>query len=377
METRFKIDSSGKTRVWNCWNGLGPEGSWGMFTQDGVLGGKLKEPTFKEAEEKNIGRANYLACEGQSLAMVSNAASKKEKNNYFLTESEAAAGKLFKPMLAAKYEKFKGVFPVGSQPKLDGGRCDVYWCPVADEVVIRTRSTKDYVSVPHILAELVDFCTIHKDLVVDGELYNHKFKYDFEKIMSLIRQSKPSRQDLFDSATLVEFHVYDICDRSLLDTPFTERTQAVDLLFNNYDLNMVVKVETTICDNQEELDAIQTALLEDGYEGQMVRILDSPYKVDGRSVGLLKRKEFTDEEFEILDVLEGTGQWAGAAKKLLIQLPNGNQCKCGIDGSYEINAERLANKDQIIGKLATVRYLRYSQYGMLNIPVCKDINRHD
>ena len=85
----------------------------------------------------------------------------------------------------------------------------------------------------------------------------------------------------------------------------------------------------------------------------------------------------SDDEFEIVDVVEGTGQWAGAAKKIEIKLPDGRTQGAGIDGSYERNVEIFENKNDYIGGIATVRYFRFTKDNFLYIPVVKDINRHD
>jgi DNA ligase-1 len=377
-QTRYTIDSSDRVRIWNCWYGMNDGGNHGMFTQDGIEGGKMKDPTFKEAEEKNVGRANYMSCEDQAKAMVEQAVGKKERKNYFSTISDARSKKIFKPMLAHKYEDkgSKLTFPVASQAKLDGGRCNVYWCPIAEQVVIRTRSTKDYNSVPHILDELIEMCEENRNLIIDGELYNHELHSDFEQVMSLIRQSKPTSEDLRKSSEMVEFHVYDVYVRDVPNMTFDKRWAIIKAMSDD-DYKMIKFVPTSICSNQEELDEKQEWYLENNYEGQMVRSLDSIYKVDGRSNDLLKRKEFSDDEYRIVDVIEGTGGWTGAAKKIVILLPDGRTQGCGIDGSYERNKEILENKDDYINGLATVRYFRYTKDGFLYIPVCKDINRHD
>lgn len=361
-QTRYTIDSSDRVRIWNCWAGIDSDGNPGMFTQDGIQDGKMKAPSFKKAEEKNVGRSNHVTCGEQAGLMVTMAVGKKERKNYFKTIEEARTKKLFKPMLAHKYEdkRPKMSFPVYSQAKLDGGRCNVYWCPVAEDVVIRTRSTKDYYSCPHILEELRDFCIENKELVIDGELYNHDLKHDFEKVMSLIRQSKPTDTDLDNSASMVEFHVYDYFNRINRDMPFVDRLAGLEDFWEK-DWKMIKSVPTVIIENQDELDEMQNWYLEHGYEGQMVREAGSVYKVDGRSDGLLKRKEFSDEEFEIVDIIEGTGNWAGAAKKVEIRLPDGRTQGAGLDGSYERNADVLANKEEYIGGQATTRFFRYTK----------------
>lgn len=375
----YKSDSSGRTRVWECWAGTNENGEHGMFTTDGLLDGNMKDPGFKKSEEKNIGKSNFLDCESQAREMVANARDRKLKNNYF-NSIEEAGDKLFKPMLADKYEKrvSKLKYPLYTQPKLDGSRCNIYWCEKEGRVLARSRSTKEIVSIPHIVNGLSHLLSNNKNMILDGELYNHDFSENFEDLMSITRQMKPTQDDLDKSEKYLEYHVYDVYSKVSSDMSFTDR---IDVLENLFDLGLmpssVILTETQLVNNVDELDEFNADYLDNNYEGQMVRVPSSVYKVDGRSAELLKRKEFSDEEFEIVALEEGTGNWAGAAKRVIIKLPDGRTQGTGIDGSYEVNAERLRNVDSIIGKMATVRYFRLTSDNKLYIPVTKDIDRHD
>ena len=46
-------------------------------------------------------------------------------------------------------------------------------------------------------------------MILDGELYNHDLRDNFEKIISLVRKQKPTDSDRLDSKELVQFHCYD------------------------------------------------------------------------------------------------------------------------------------------------------------------------
>ena len=71
---------------------------------------------------------------------------------------------------------------------------------------------------------------------------------------------------------------------------------------------------------------------EDGYEGQMIRN-NAAYE-NKRSKNLLKRKEFITEEFDVVEVLEGSGNWAGYAKHFV--LTDGTETfKSGVRGNQE------------------------------------------
>ena len=59
-EVRYTIDSQDRVRQWECWSGS-KDGKPGIFYTDGLVGGKMKEPTFKESKEKNVGKSNYIS----------------------------------------------------------------------------------------------------------------------------------------------------------------------------------------------------------------------------------------------------------------------------------------------------------------------------
>ena len=67
----------------------------------------------------------------------------------------------------------------------------------------------------HILEDLKPFFdTYPEDAILDGELYNHDLRDDFEKIISLVRKQKPTADDRAESKKLVQFHCYDYARNS-------------------------------------------------------------------------------------------------------------------------------------------------------------------
>ena len=111
------------------------------------------------------------------------------------------------------------------QPKLDGVRCLIQLNHEANErgefpIEAYSRTGKLWKNVDHILEELYPFFDKHPDVVLDGELYNHNLKDDFEKIISLVRKTKPTYNDRVEAKMKVQFHCYDIIDE---DKIFEER----------------------------------------------------------------------------------------------------------------------------------------------------------
>ena len=82
------------------------------------------------------------------------------------------------------------------QPKLDGVRC------LFTKQGAYSRSGKKFKNVQHLRRELKPFFAANPNLVLDGELYNHDYKDNFNKIISIVRQGKPTANQ-----TLIQFHV--------------------------------------------------------------------------------------------------------------------------------------------------------------------------
>src|SRR5690606_149638 len=105
--------------------------------------------------------------------------------------------------------------------------------------------------------------------------------------------------------------------------------------------DIIVPVYTGLFNTQENLDEFYQEWIDQGYEGQMVRNLDSFYKVDGRSDDLLKRKDFHDAEFKILDVIEGEGTNKGIAGKVIIDLSTHS----GMDKKHLVSLDVKGTQD--------------------------------
>ena len=98
---------------------------------------------------------------------------KKNKNNRTKIKKP-----MMKPMLAHKYDEKRIDWsePVYIQPKLDGVRC------LFTKDGAYSRTGKKFMNLAHIELALIPFFKQQPDIVLDGELYNHELKDDFEKI---------------------------------------------------------------------------------------------------------------------------------------------------------------------------------------------------
>ena len=359
-ETLYKLDSKGKVREWR----MEIEGAK-FRTVSGLADGKQVISEWKQTHAKNVGRANATTAEEQAIAEVDALYTKRLEGEYHTDIKNVAKARFFKPMLAAKWEdrKDKITYPVMVQPKLDGVRA------IINSDGIWSRAGKKIVAVPHIEEQLAPLFKRFPDIVLDGELYNHDLRDDFNKIISLVRKTKPTDTDLAESADTVEFHTYDFAHYP--DLTYFERAKALKQFVetNSQKLPSVVWVQTDSADSESEVDDLFGGYVEQGYEGGIIR-LNGVYE-QKRSNNLLKRKDFEDAEFEIISVEEGQGNWAGYAKTLFIRLPDGTTQQSGLAGNQDYLRQVLADRDQYAGGEATVQYFTKTPDGKLRFPVAK------
>ena len=277
--------------------------------------------------------------------------------------------------------------PVFIQPKLDGVRCLIQYknpggVGFHGSITAYSRTGKEWKNINHILVELIPFFNKHPNVVLDGELYNHDFKDDFESIISMVRKTKPTDEDRSISEKHVQFHCYDVIDVYLgnnkgepTNLVFSERDK---WLLNNLKESYCVKhVSTWIVSNEKEARGIHKANLNNGYEGSIVR-LDTPYQCK-RSHSLRKFKDFSDAEANIVGYEEGKGKRTGTLGKFIMQDDDGNQFGCppGKGHNYKDLADMLANIHKYMGQRATFTYFERTKAGSYRHPLYKCIRNYE
>ena len=222
---------------------------------------------------------------------------------------------MIKPMLAYKVDKKPVDWSekVYIQPKLDGVRCVIY---VDDKENIRcfSRTGKEFHNLEHIKLSLNEFFFDYAnvDVVLDGELYNHDLRDNFEKIISLVRKQKPTDADKADAKKLIQFHCYDYIE-TVMDKTYSYRS---DQLACSDMYNYCIKyVETNLVNSKDAAQLRHQYNLNNGYEGSILR-LDKPYQ-QKRSYNLQKFKDFNDTEATIVGYEIGKGKREGTLGKFL------------------------------------------------------------
>lgn len=364
MTKLYKRDKKGKLMEWNIFHN-----DVSYWTSSGYVGSPniaVTQPTY--VEQKNVGKANETSIEQQVLNEVASKIQHQIDQGY--SRDIPGEEKRFEVSLANKYqdriEKNKLDFPYIVEPKLDGVRC---YIKMVDGVIrMFSRKHKEFVACPHIAKNefVKKFFETYPDAILDGELYNHELKDDFNKIVSLVKKSKPKAEDLEESAKLVQYHCFDSYYPSEPELTYKKRKErlasliitlpyyfegCVEIVGAHYKLtDEVTFIEVY---NEEEVEGMILNFTSDGYEGIMLK-KDVPYFF-GRSSDMLKYKRFVDSEFEIVDIEEGLGNSAGLASAIVCKSGD-NTFKAGIIGDNDYSRKLLNNKEKVIGKLATVVY---------------------
>ena len=208
---------------------------------------------------------------------------------------------MIKPMLAHKVNENKIDFSekVFIQPKLDGVRC------IFTKDGAYSRTGKQFHNLRHIELRLERFFKAQPNAVLDGELYNHALRDDFEQIISLVRKQKPTDEDRRNAQHLIQYHVYDI----IAEGPSYE--DRLNWLLSSRYLwcNAVIPVETIQVNKYEEAANVHyDGFLKQGYEGSILR-LNGPYE-QKRSYNLQKFKEAIKIDAKLSEEIrryQGTG----------------------------------------------------------------------
>jgi DNA ligase-1 len=278
---------------------------------------------------------------------------------------------MIKPMLAYKVDKKPVDWSekVFIQPKLDGVRC------IFTKDGAYSRTGKEFKNLAHIKYDLTDFFRKHPDIVLDGELYNHALKNDFEKIISLVRKQKPTDQDARDAENLVQYHVYDATHSMLSCVTYQSRFNWLTRYLPIAATMTLIK--NTVVESQDEAKMLHDVHLAQGYEGSMLR-LNKKYE-HKRSYNLQKFKDFSDTEATIVGYEAGKGKFTGLIGKFFMQDDDGNEFGCPIGKGYNFADRKniLDNIHDYMGQRATFTYFQRTQAGSYRHPLFKTLRNYE
>jgi len=253
--------------------------------------------------------------------------------------------------LAVKFEEkrlLKWLDEVGfvfAQPKLNGVRA--WWD--TNHLISSEGNVID--SVPHVPLRLKEL----GDWKFDGELYHHG------TALQSIRAITGRTVNRHDNYEKITFCVFDI----KMDGIQVARLGQLERIFGEHGDTMAVKRVPHI-----QIYSVETALMyfhkaiDNRYEGIILRHPKAEYK-ESRSTFMMKWKARQEDTFEILEVLEGQGKYAGTLGALVV---------CNRDnktfhvGSFRLNdlqrKDLWDGRDLLPGRYARVRFFELSESGL-------------
>jgi DNA ligase 1 len=370
----YKVDSNGNMRVWF----VEREGHKHRVVA-GVEDGSLVTNAWTECKSKGKGKAQTTP-EEQAIKEVEALYRKNLDRDYYETPEEARGpARNYLPMLAESYkdttwEKWvariaaEGFTPPAGetgvywQPKLDG------FCCIGKEDGLQSREGLTIVTVPHVEEALRPFFERYPG-PVHGELYNHDYKEEFEKLSSILRKEKVTDEERALVEEKVQLHLYDY--PGLEHLPFGLRSLELRRRLEEtgvLESGVVHFVETVPVLDEAHLLKLTRTAINNGYEGGIGR-LHLPYEKAKRSWSVTKIKYRMSAEFEVAAVEEGKGNYAGYAKRVLCWRP-GTDRSAGITKANTFGAGIKGAKDSWLAglltaghKIVTIEFFSYTMGG--------------
>ena len=272
---------------------------------------------------------------------------------------------------------------ISMQPKLDGVRCVIQantkrhiLTPDLNEIEVKaySRTGKEWKNIDHILEQLKPFFAKYPNVILDGELYNHDLRDNFEKIISLVRKTKPTDEDRLEASKLTQFHCYDIIDEELL---FDQRIEFVNEALMLLGDSIYIVDTNRVFKHEEALNVHHDGNLANGYEGSILRT-NGTYQCK-RSHNLRKFKDFSDAEAYIVGYEEGKGKRIGTLGKFIMQDEDGNKFGCppGKGYNYQDMKNMLKDIHKYMGQIATFTYFERTKAGSYRHPLFKTIRDYE
>lgn len=268
-----------------------------------------------------------------------------------------------RPMLAHKWSDHRTTFPFPChvQPKLNGVR-GLYSTGIFQS---RDNHVWKRAVVSHLLDELATACPPY--LILDGELYLHG--KSLQQINGAISVNRLAPSSLTPE---IEYHVFDCISTHDLHLPFSKRLEILHSLQDRLVATggKRIKIVPTTFVAEPGLDeTLFASYRKAGFEGLMYRDSNSAYgfeeecgNKENRWKRLLKRKEWQDDEFEIVGLEETRGEKGNRGFQLSCKTNSGAVFQVGSGLSSDELTFFLDKSPN--GRLARIRYECLSDGGI-------------
>ena len=333
--------------------------------------GKAKRTVSEQAQLEYNSHIKKYKDKGYKQLIKSIDKYTKEELDKILPEHLTGSDGIIKPMLAKQADSVaSSVFNrqyMGSR-KINGVRCLIML--IDGQITTRSRGAIDYdFPLHHIIQhpKLIKFFENHPDIILDGEIYH--FGMPLSRISGLCRT-----QSTIEESEVLEYYLYDIADTT---KPFSERYEMLQdigdelgLSFNpirewNKDdlkIQLVPHIEMT---GWSEIKRYHDKYVSEGWEGLVIRRVDSVYKPGSRTNDWLKIKEYHEAEYPIVGLSEGLRE---EDMCFILETPEGKQFNCKPMGDRELKQWYRDHIDELIGKLLTIKYFEMSNASGSPVP---------
>ena len=240
-------------------------------------------------------------------------------------------------------------YPVRVEPKLDGLRCVAI--KKNGVVTLYTRNGTALDTLPRITEVLTR--ASYDDCVLDGEMLANGNWNDSVSVMMSSKRKKDDNDIVFNVFDAIQISEWESQDASM---KYVDRIKLVTKCIDSVNSTRVCQVSHIIVNNEDELKTFFAECMEKGYEGVMLKTLDSAYKFD-RSRNIIKLKPCITFEGVIYDQFAGRAgtKYEGLFAGFLVVLPNGVITRVGGGFNDELRAEvQMQDADHWIGKIVEI-----------------------
>lgn len=230
------------------------------------------------------------------------------------------------------------------QPKYDGVRCRAVPSSLENISYLLLSSEENILfSVPHINRALSD---LRLNVELDGELYCHGKSFD--EIYSITSRTVNLHPNFLD----IQFHVFDVVN----ELPQMKRTILLEAIKG---IHRHIKVAPFwLCEDLDEITRTFDILVQDGYEGIIVRNFEAPYERK-RSTWVMKFKPKKSDEYKIVgcgEEISIEGNPKGRLGYLECISGDGNTFKVGTGFNDEQRAQLWDIRGLLPGMTCKVKY---------------------
>lgn len=350
-----------------------PEGfTTEYYTVSGYQGMKMttSSPTVVHVG-KNLGKSNETNVLVQAYKECQSRYTKKIKSGYSEKISHQTkvrtTGDVPYPMNLKLWSDFKDKlkYPLYVQPKLDGLRM-IALLDADGNVQLKTRTLEDVPGFVHLRQELAALYK-HGDqsLILDGELYSHGM--NLQTISGIVR-NEGGRED---EKNKLQYWAFDAFSIQRPIEPFEERIGQLETFLDQMKVKTIILNKTIEVDTPKDADRYYKQFTLEGYEGMIYKSRGRPYEYSfnkaKRSQWYLKRKQFFDDEFEIVGFTHGKGKDHDSVI-FVFKTKKGVEFNSVPNGTYaykkDLYRRCLVNFDQFRGQFATIRYEKLSSNGV-------------